>query len=60
MNAGAIAAGKRADLVLLNANPLSDIKSVHDINTVVLRGRVLNRSALDRTLADAIASAAAN
>jgi imidazolonepropionase-like amidohydrolase len=60
IEAGAIAAGKRADVVLLNKNPLSDIKSVHDINTVVLRGRVLNRSALDRTLADAIASAAAN
>jgi len=54
LNAGAVAAGKRADLVLLNGNPLADIRNAHDIHAVVLRGRVLNRAALDRALADAV------
>jgi imidazolonepropionase-like amidohydrolase len=58
LQAGAVAPGKRADLVLLNANPLADIRNAHDINAVVLRGRVLNRAALDRMLADAIRLAA--
>ncbi len=57
-DAGAVAAGKRADLVLLNANPLADIRNAHDIHAVVLRGRVLDRAALDRTLADAARLAA--
>jgi imidazolonepropionase-like amidohydrolase len=60
LEAGEVAAGKRADLVLLNANPLADIRNAHDIHAVVLRGRVLNRAALDRTLADAAARAAVN
>jgi len=58
LGAGSIAAGKRADLVLLNANPLADIRNAHDINAVVLRGRVFNRATLDRVLADAIRLAA--
>jgi imidazolonepropionase-like amidohydrolase len=58
LDAGAVAPGKRADLVLLNANPLADIRNVHDIHAVVLRGRVLNRAALDRALADAVRLAA--
>jgi imidazolonepropionase-like amidohydrolase len=57
-DAGAIAPGNRADLVLLNANPLTDIRNVHEINAVVLSGRVLNRTALDRTLAEAVRLAA--
>lgn len=60
IDAGAVAAGKRADLVLLNANPLVDIRNAHDIHAVVLRGRVLNRAALDRALAQGAALAAAN
>jgi len=58
LNAGTVAAGKRADLVLLNGNPLADIRNTHDIHAVVLRGRVLNRAALDRALADAVKLAA--
>jgi hypothetical protein len=58
LDAGLVAAGKRADLVLLNANPISDIRNAHDIHAVVLRGRVLNRAALDRALADAVRLAA--
>jgi imidazolonepropionase-like amidohydrolase len=60
LQAGTVAPGKRADLVLLNANPLADIRNAHDINAVVLRGRVLNRVALDRALAEAVRLAAAN
>jgi hypothetical protein len=57
-DAGVIEPGKRADLVLLNANPLTDIRNVHEISAVILRGRVLDRSALDRALADAVRLAA--
>jgi imidazolonepropionase-like amidohydrolase len=57
-DAGAIAPGKRADVVLLNANPLTDVRNVHDISAVILRGRALNRAALDHTLADAVRFAA--
>jgi hypothetical protein len=37
---GTIETGKLADLVLLNANPLDDIRNTRQIRTVVLRGRV--------------------
>jgi imidazolonepropionase-like amidohydrolase len=60
IDAGAVAAGKRADLLLLNANPLADIRNVHDIHAVVVRGRALNRAALDRALADAASLASKN
>ena len=39
LGASAIAPGKRADLVLLNGNPLTDIRNVHDI-----RGRGASRA----------------
>ena len=58
LQAGTVAPGQRADLVLLNANPLADIRNAHDIHAVVLRGRVLNRLALDRALAGAARLAA--
>jgi imidazolonepropionase-like amidohydrolase len=44
---GSIAAGKRADLVLLNANPLEDIRNTRRIAQVVVRGRILDRRRLD-------------
>ncbi|WP_180754496.1 amidohydrolase family protein [Hymenobacter sp. DG01] len=37
---GTIRAGKDADLVLLNQNPLEDIAHLRQINTVITRGRV--------------------
>jgi imidazolonepropionase-like amidohydrolase len=43
-----VAAGKRADLVLLNGNPLADIRNTHDIHAVVLRGRAESRGARPR------------
>jgi imidazolonepropionase-like amidohydrolase len=43
---GTIAAGKRADFVVLNANPLDDIRNTRTIANVYLDGRVLDRAAL--------------
>ncbi|WP_410564320.1 amidohydrolase family protein [Amycolatopsis sp. cmx-4-61] len=56
-DAGTIAPGKAADLVLLDADPLADIRAVRRIDTVVTAGRVLDRAALDKLLAAAEAAA---
>ncbi len=50
--AGSIAAGKAANLVLLDANPLVDIANVQRVRAVILGGRLLARSDLDRLLVD--------
>jgi len=55
---GSIAVGKRADLVLLDANPLTDVANVRRTRAVVLGGRLLDRTALDTLLAQARAAAA--
>jgi len=55
--AGAIEPGKLADLVLLDANPLADIRNTRKISAVVLNGRYLDRRALDALLAAAEAAA---
>jgi imidazolonepropionase-like amidohydrolase len=44
---GSISAGKIADLVLLRADPLQNIENAAQIEMVVLRGRVLDRSELE-------------
>ncbi|MDT7529477.1 amidohydrolase family protein [Sphingopyxis sp. SE2] len=49
---GAIKPGMAADLVLLTRNPLEDIAATRAIDTVVLRGMVQDRAALDKMLAD--------
>ena len=54
---GTIEKGKLADLVLLDANPLEDINNTRKINAVVLNGRLLDRAALDKLLADVEAAA---
>ena len=51
LSSGSIAPGKRADLVLLDANPLADIRNTRRIRAVVHRGRLYDRQALDRLLA---------
>ena len=43
---GSIEVGKRADLVVLNRNPLEDISALRDISMVVKTGRVVDREAL--------------
>jgi imidazolonepropionase-like amidohydrolase len=47
---GTVASGKVADLVLLDANPLEDIRNTRRIHAVVLRGQLLNRAKLDQIL----------
>lgn len=54
---GAIAPGRLADLVLLDGNPLADIRATRRIRAVVADGRLLDRAALDRLLAEAEAAA---
>jgi imidazolonepropionase-like amidohydrolase len=56
---GAVAAGKAADLLLLDRNPLDDIRATRAIRGVVVHGRYLDRVALDALLEDARAKAAA-
>jgi hypothetical protein len=54
---GTIAAGRSAELVLLDANPLDDVANVRRIRAVVTAGRFLDRSALDQLLVQAKAAA---
>jgi imidazolonepropionase-like amidohydrolase len=42
--------GKRADLLLLDDNPLSDIRHTQRIRAVVLNGRLFQRADLDKLL----------
>lgn len=50
---GSVTSGKIADLVLLNADPLVDIRNTTRISEVFLNGREYDREALDRMLKDA-------
>jgi imidazolonepropionase-like amidohydrolase len=47
---GTIEAGKNADLLLLDADPLEDIRNTRRIRAVILGGRLLDRSTLDKFL----------
>jgi imidazolonepropionase-like amidohydrolase len=55
---GAIASGRIADILLLDANPLQSIAATRAINAVVLKGRLLDRSRLDKLIAEAKSAAA--
>jgi imidazolonepropionase-like amidohydrolase len=57
-DAGSVAVGKRADLVLLDADPSKDIRNTRRINAVLLDGRLLRRDSLGALL-DAAAGAQA-
>jgi hypothetical protein len=50
---GSVEQGKIADLVLLDANPLTDIRNTRTINAVISNGRLFDRKALDKMLAQA-------
>ena len=55
---GSLAPGKLADLVLLDADPLMDIRNTRTIHSVVAHGRYFDRAELDRLLAMAEAGQA--
>lgn len=48
---GTVAVGKRADLVLLDANPLVNIRNVDRIDSVLVRGRLVKNSEIRAILA---------
>ena len=43
---GSVEVGKQADLLLLSANPLQDVRAYDTIEQVILRGKVHPRAAL--------------
>jgi imidazolonepropionase-like amidohydrolase len=45
---GTIEPGKRADLLVLDANPLTDISYIRQLRYVVANGRMYHRDALWR------------
>jgi imidazolonepropionase-like amidohydrolase len=49
---GTIERGKRADLVLLQGNPLQDIANTSRIAGVMIGGRWLPKAEIDRRLSD--------
>jgi imidazolonepropionase-like amidohydrolase len=55
---GALEAGKAADVLVLDANPLQHIDATRKIRTVISRGTVYDRARLDRMLAETKAWAA--
>jgi hypothetical protein len=49
---GTVAVGQRADLILVNANPMDDISNVADRAGVMLNGRWLSVEEIDRRLGE--------
>ena len=54
---GTVEVGKRADLLLLDGNPLEDIRNVHRQAGVMARGQWLPKAEVDRRLAEIAARA---
>ncbi|MBX2815668.1 MAG: amidohydrolase family protein [Saprospiraceae bacterium] len=49
---GTIEIGKNADLVVLEENPLEDIRNCKKIHAVIFRGQILSRDAIDQRLSE--------
>lgn len=56
-HSGTVETGRRADLVLLNANPLADIANTQQIAAVIVNGRYLSSKELQKLL-DGVEAAA--
>lgn len=54
---GSIEVGKQASLLLLNKNPLENIENTKTVETVIVRGKVYTRKALDLMLEQAKSNA---
>ncbi|HET7749343.1 MAG TPA: amidohydrolase family protein, partial [Terriglobales bacterium] len=54
---GSVEPGKIADLVLLSANPLEDIRNTRKISAVIANGRFFDREELDQILVNVEATA---
>jgi adenine deaminase len=52
---GSIEAGKNADLIVLDSDPLADIRRIREIDAVVFRGETLTRAHLNVLLSQAAA-----
>jgi imidazolonepropionase-like amidohydrolase len=50
INTGRVATGYQADLILLDKDPLEDIKHSQDIHAVIARGQFFDRSLLNDLL----------
>jgi len=55
---GSIAGGKKADILLLNENPVLDISATEKIHAVVVKGHVMEQSDIKASLADVKAKTA--
>ena len=57
---GTVEEGKKADLVLLEANPLENISNTKRINAVIVGGRLFPKASLEKMLKEAEAAANKN
>jgi imidazolonepropionase-like amidohydrolase len=48
---GTIEVGKRADLILVNDNPLADVGNIRDLRGVMAAGRWYSKESQDRMIA---------
>ena len=55
-NFGTVEAGKRADLILVDSNPILDVANIQYHSGVMVRGQWLSKEMIDKKLAEIEAS----